>query len=364
MKALANSRLTTTALGLAFLGAALVLGILRGRTHERQVPPSSSAVQVAEVTPATGQRSIRYPGVTRAERRAVLSFPMAARLLERHVEVGAHVTTGQAVARLDDRGPRNAVQAARAALAEAIVRLDQAERNRARTERLVASKAATTEELENLTAAAEAIAAARDAASAQLAEAERALAETTLRVPFAGTVTAVFAQPGEMVGAGTPVLELSGDGAIELRVDLPESAVADLEEGRAVAVELPFADHRHIEGRIRSLARTALGPGRLFPVVVDLQPAPHLRAGMTAELLLERQSDGALTVPLQAVLDPGSSRPGVYLVREGHARHVPVEIGEIVGERISVRGALAAGELVVVAGHTRLADGDAVEVRR
>ena len=52
------------------------------------------------------------------------------------------------------------------------------------------------------------------------------------------------------------------------------------------------------------------------------------------------------------------------MVRDGRARHVPVEVGDIVGERIEVRGALAAGEPVVVAGHTRLADGDAVEARR
>lgn len=364
MTASRNTRITTVVLGLAFLGTAFALLAFHETPPSRQPASTSPEVRVDEVSAATTRMSIRYPGVTRARNRAVLSFPMAARLVGPRVEIGDHLQAGQAAARLDDRGPHHALQAARAALAEATVRLDQAQRNRARTERLVASKAATPEELENLSAGADAIQAARDAAAAQVAEAERAFSETTLRVPFAGTVTAVFVQPGEIVGAGTPVLEISGDGAVELRVEVPESGLADLQEGSSVAVELPFAGRGTLEGRIRSLARTATGPGRLFPVLVDLAPAPGLRAGLTAELVVERRQDEALTVPLKAVLDPGSSRPGVFVVREGRARHVPVSIGAIAGERIAVRGALATGERVIVAGHTRLSDGDPVEVRR
>ena len=51
-----------------------------------------------------------------------------------------------------------------------------------------------------------------------------------------------------------------------------------------------------------------------------------------------------------------------------HKHHQPVqvqppELGEVIQDRIVVRGSLQAGDQVVVSGQSRLADGDAVEVR-
>jgi len=182
-----------------------------------------------------------------------------------------------------------------------------------------------------------------------------------MEAPFSGTITAVMLEPGEHAQSGTPVLEISGDGAIELRVEVPESVVSSLRKGQPASVDLPFAG-TSTAGQITSVARAALGPGRLFPVIVALEPAPSLAAGISAELLLETATKQALTVPMRAVVNPGSSWPAVFVVRAGQARRVPVELGHLVGERVAVVGDLALGEQVVVAGHTQLADGDAVEV--
>jgi multidrug efflux pump subunit AcrA (membrane-fusion protein) len=65
---------------------------------------------------------------------------------------------------------------------------------------------------------------------------------------------------------------------------------------------------------------------------------------------------------MRSVLNPGSSRPAVFRVSDGRAERVFVEIGDVVGDRIVVDGALSAGDLIAVAGHTALAEGDAVEV--
>jgi len=353
----------TAIVGLTFLALAVALSAWPNRGKERQRTRGPVPVRTARVEARAAKREVRFSGVTRAARRALLAFPQAARLVSRPVEVGDHVARGAALATLDQRGFENAADGAAAALAQAAARLAQAERDLARVERLASLKAATAEELEHVQAASEAARAAHAAAEAQMAEANRAKGEATLHAPFAGTVTAVFLQPGEMAGAGAPVVELSGDGAVELRVEVPESVVGRLAERQPVEAELPFAEHVRVSGRIRSIARAAIGPGRLFPLVVTLEKAPQLRAGMTAELALEVATDSGLTVPLGAVLNPGSSRPAVFIVREGRARRVPVRVGDLSGERIVVSGKLAEGDVVIVAGHTRLADGDPVEVR-
>ena len=54
----------------------------------------------------------------------------------------------------------------------------------------------------------------------------------------------------------------------------------------------------------------------------------------------------------------------VFRVRDNVASRVEVEVDRVVGERVVVTsGDLSPGDLVVYAGMTRLADGDAVEVR-
>jgi membrane fusion protein (multidrug efflux system) len=69
-----------------------------------------------------------------------------------------------------------------------------------------------------------------------------------------------------------------------------------------------------------------------------------------------------LAVPVAAVVDPGGGRPAVFRVVDGRAERVEVRPGPVVGDRLVVQGKLGPGDVVVVSGHTTLADGDPVEV--
>ncbi len=350
-------------LGLAFLGAALLLWAWPEEQEASTAVHRIPVVGVEEARVASVSRVIRFSGVTRAEKRAVLSFAAPGRLASRSVEVGDRVRGGVAVARLDKGEFLNAVNSAEAAVGELTIRVEQGERDLRRVERLVSVKAATSEEQERVAAAAAALKAAHQAATARLNEARRRLGEAALRAPFSGTVTAVLLEPGEWAGPGRPVVEMSGEGGVELRVEVPESVVVRLRTGQAVTAALPFADNLQVDGRITSVARAASASGRLFPVVVDLERVEALAPGMTAELLVEIETEGALTIPLRAVLSSGSSRPGAFRVRDGRVSRISLRLGQIVGDRVVVQGDLGAGDRVVVDGHTILSDGDVVEVR-
>jgi multidrug efflux pump subunit AcrA (membrane-fusion protein) len=70
----------------------------------------------------------------------------------------------------------------------------------------------------------------------------------------------------------------------------------------------------------------------------------------------------ALTVPLGAIVDPGTGRTRVFRVVEGRAAVTPVSVGRLVGGDVEVTGELAAGDHVVVAGHQQLLDGETVSI--
>ena len=144
---------------------------------------------------------------------------------------------------------------------------------------------------------------------------------------------------------------------------MPESIQAGIVTGAPVRVELPRIG-RTVAGRVGSVADAAPGAGSLFPVVIEIDAEPGLVAGLSAEVFLPLESGAALTVPLGAVLDSGSSRPSVFRIADGVARRVAIEPGELIGERLIVRSTdLAEGDLVAVVGQTALVDGDRVEER-
>lgn len=358
------SKLSTILIGSTILAVAVVLAAWPADPGPAAPAPRAQRrpVQVAEVLQTSSSRTLRLPGVTRARERAALGFVVPARLAERPVELGDAVHSGQVLARLDEREFRLAERSAAAAVSELQVRLAQARRDRDRVERLAAARAATTEELEQAAAATDALQAAYEAAAAQRDESRRLLSETTLVAPFDGTVTAIHLEPGEWAGPGVPVVELAGSGGVEVRVDVPESARRAVAVGSTAVVVLPLAGSRAV-GRVGSLAAAAPISGGLFPAVVELQPSPGVVAGLAAQVVLELESGAALTVPLAAVLDSGSSRPAVFRIADGRAQRLEVVPGELVGDRVTVRAAgLAAGDRVAVTGHTALVDGDPVEV--
>lgn len=345
------------------LGAALLSTARETEETRTPRPAEPRRVVVAAVDGRAEDRAIRFPGTTRAARRASLPFVVGGRLASRPAQVGDRVRRGQVLAALDLRELDNAEAAAAASLAELETRAAQLARERSRVERLSAEKAATAEELERAVSDAEAVEAARAVAASRLAEAKRLRGEGLLTAPYEGTVVNVHAEPGEAVVAGAPVVELAGDGAVEIEIGVPESWIGRLRHGDGATVEFPFRSRTSDEARVTAIGRAA-GAGRLFPVIVTLEAASGAAPGMAAEVVLPFRADAELSVPLAAVLNPGGSRPVVFRVEGGIARRVPVEIVSLTGDRVVVAGTISPDDEIVVAGHLALVDGDRVEVAR
>lgn len=357
-------RIISMLVGGSLLATALAFGFWPGHPLSDASANPDNLVQVKPVALSVVARQVRMSGITRAARRAVLAFTVPARLSARPVEVGLHVVEGQLIALLDVRQFDNAVATASARKAELQAQLTQAQRDRERFAILNKEKVVPVGEFERVAASANRLQAALEAADAGLKEARRARTEAELRAPFDGTITAVRLEPGEWAVAGLPVVEISGDGIVELEVDVPETVIGHLTEGQGVEVVLPFADGKIVPGRIAALARAALSSGQLFPMVVSLEETAGVLPGMTAEAILSVPTPPRLLVPLAAVVNPGAGRPSVFVVAGDTAREVTVELGMFTGSDVSVNGDLAAGDRVVVAGHTTLADGKQVVVRQ
>ncbi len=324
----------------------------------------SAPVTVAAVEPAPAFREHRYYSVVRAADRSTLSFQQGGRVASRPVAIGDRVEAGDPIASLDTEQLGHALAAAEAMVLEAEVQLEQLGRDTQRMEQLASADAVPAQQLEQIRTQERAVRASLDAANVQEDEARRALREATLRAPFGGTVREVLVEPGEMVGPGTPVALLAGEGALEVEVEVSEAVVGHITRDAPVTVELPLAGVAGVEGRVVQVSRSAGGPGRLFPVVIQVAARPDVLPGMSATVTLALPAEEALSVPVAAVVAPTGSRTSVYAVRGQRAVRVDVEVLELLGEQVAVAGPLRTGDPVVTGGIAGLVDGQPVEVRR
>ena len=179
---------------LALLGAGAWIWL----TRERPVEVQTAAVTVRAA--GTQAAVLNASGYVTARRRATVSAKITGKVVEVNVEEGMAVKEGQILARLDDSTLRAALalaeaqaEAARRAVRENEVRLDEARINLDRLSKLSKIGVSTVAELDAARANYDSTAARIEALTQQTAVAERqvavqktALDDTIVRAPFPG----------------------------------------------------------------------------------------------------------------------------------------------------------------------------------
>ena len=281
-----------------------------------------------------------------ATQRATLSTRMAASVKKVHVVEGSRVVAGALLVSLADDDLQSGLKAAEAGLAAATA-------YHRRVEALQKQGASTPSEFEM--------------AQTQLAQAQAGLAGvkaniayTQIRAPFAGVVQAKRVSDGDFVGPGMPLVDLEGQGSLELQATVSESESKNLKSGQT----LPFESDGHT-----GIAQiTALAPGgdpishRSSLRARVLKGGRDLRTGSFARLRLPLSAEVTpeLSVPRSALVQRGELN-GVFLIKDGKAQLRWLFLGEAVGDRFAVKAGLAKGESVVDQPGD-LKDGQPVEV--
>ncbi len=123
-------------------------------------------------------------------------------------------------------------------------------------------------------------------AEAALAAAQAAVARTELRAPFAGTVTQVYVEAGDIVTPERPVAVLATLDRLQVRTrDVLENDVSFVSVGQTVTVKVDALPETAFAGRVARIEpQGVLYRGDVaFPVVVELDaPSPALLWGMKA----------------------------------------------------------------------------------
>lgn len=350
------------ALMLTSPASALDLPWLAAPASEKLAPPRPVVTEIVDGR-VNAQRAI--PGVIGARIEVVLGFQTLGRVIQRTADVGDVVRKGDVLAEIDPDDLRGNVVAAEAAVEASSVRLQTAAANAERTRELARRNVASTAQLEQDENALAAAAAAFSQAQSELIRARDAEGFAKMSAPFDGIISDVFVNTGAVVSAGQPVMQLSADDELEAVIDLPESALTDVDPGDGFQVwSSDIAAPEPITAAVRLIEPMADAATRTRRVHLTLAEKGRFRLGTL--ILARPASDGvqAITVPVSA-LHIKEEQPHVWLVTmlEGHRVVTLLQVtttGPVVSDRIVVAHGLSLGDEIVIRGVNSLTPGQPV----
>lgn len=199
------------------------------------------------------------------------------------------------------------------------------------------------------------------AAKIQKKQLEKQLRATVIKAPFSGVITKKLIDLGSVIGAGTPVVEITDIAKLKLTVNIPERDIQKFKMNQSIAVSSDQLSGQ-VNGKISNISVVA-DKSHNFKVQITVNNGNKvLRAGMYGSAVIKSDySVTNLSIPRKALV--GSLKdPQVYVVRNGKATLVSFDIGLSEGDLIEVRGGLNASDKVVVRGQINLKNNKNVKI--
>jgi RND family efflux transporter MFP subunit len=324
--------------------------------------PLAAAAAPTEVKfthPARGDvvRYVTVPGTLKANQQATLYAKVGGYLKSIPVDKGDAVTAGQAIAEIEVPELMADLARTRAETNVATLELNRLEAAAAKSPELITPLAL------------DAVRGRAEIARANQARAETLLAFAKVSAPFAGIVTARFADPGAFIPAATAastpasaaLVTISDFQTVRASVAMPELEASRVKVGQPVRVSLEGVTGNAFEAKVSRLAYVLDDATKTMLVEADLpNPGLAFRPGMYAMIKVgvEKHAD-VLTIPVDALVME-KTNAFAYVVADGKAKKTAIKIGFNDGARVEVAGGLEPAAAVILVGKLVLADAQPV----
>ena len=303
-------------------------------------------------------------GNLQAAQEATVRAQIGGTVLQTLVDEGTRVSTGEVLARIDDRTIRDQYLSARSAVTSAQSNAEVAQRNLERNERLATAGAIADRDLE--TSRTQNIAAQSQLADAKarLTIQEKQLNDAQIRAPFAGIVSKKSVSGGDLVQPGGEMFTVLDPTSMRLEASVPANQLAAIKIGSPVSFSVSGYPDRGFTGKITRINPIADPTTGQVRVVVSLPNAGNnLVGGLFAEGRVASERRNALVAPTSAV-DVTGIKPFVIRLKDGKVERVEVELGlrDEESERVEIKAGLTKGDTLLVGAARGISPGTPVRV--
>lgn len=355
------------AAGLLFSAAAVTGGCgssQNGAAHQQ-------AMKVTTFKPFRSDTPImrEYTGSVMALQEVPVRAKVSGTVTEKFISGGERVTAGQPLFRLDTRNYQSTLAAAQAQTAQAAANYENANRDLARYEKLIATGAISRQAYDSQKAATEAYRGVLEASQAQVEIASHNLNDTIVTAPFSGTLSMDDVNVGTFAAAGTtPLVTISNSDPIYVQFDMSENEYLSLNKdgnatgrlGDALKIRLSDGSIYGHTGKIVQVNPTLTG-GQLSLKASFPNPDNVLVPGMYAALVSDNEiAKNSILVPTKALIQL-LAKDMLDVVVDGKVAQKAVKLGGTYGIYTIITSGIDENDVIIVEGQNKVQVGQPVD---
>jgi Cu(I)/Ag(I) efflux system membrane fusion protein len=171
----------------------------------------------------------------------------------------------------------------------------------------------------------------------------------TLRSPISGVVTVKNVMEGARITPADILFEITDLSRVWVQVDVYEAELGRAKVGMPAEMTTQASPGKTFKGRIAFVDPVMDPKTRTAKARVEFpNPAGELKPDMFGDVVLKGQGRKGIIVPLDAVLDAGTSKVAFVSLGDGKFEPREVTTGTTVGEKVEILSGLKIGEQVVV----------------
>lgn len=311
-------------------------------------------VSVQSIEKADSNHAIESSGLFTTDDETVLSFKTGGTIEQLHVKEGDRIKKGQLLAQI------NPIELL-AGYEQAKLSNEKARRDYERVSSLYRDSVATLEQMQNAETA-------YHVSQQQLKSAQYNRDQTRIIASNDGFVLSRFANVGQVVGPGSPIMQVNsaGNNGWLLKVGLSDRQWAQVNVGDSAEVyaevlkkAMPATIHRKSE---------AIDPNSgTFTVTLKLNATGTMpiASGMFGKASIYTNSDHqSWSIPYSAVLDASDNKAFVFITNDNKvARRIPIVVGELQSNQVIVIEGLEDVRSLIVSGSAYLTDGSPIRIK-
>ena len=324
------------------------------------------AVKIQEINSMQDENfNIDFPAQISPTQKTILAFKYAGKIKSINFESGDFVKKGQVIATMDDKDYKVNLEAFSKKYEAAKAVAQNAETQFSRAEKLYKGEALSKKDYDNALMQKNVAISTFKEASAGLENARNTLNDTKIIAPYDGYIDKKIVEVGTVVPEGGPVISFISNEITDISVNASSKDIEYIKN----ANEIIFKDNsseKIYPLKVKSMAQNPDTINLTYPVIFtfsNLSEGEKFLSGQTGTVTVSVKNNGnqEILIPLNAVFEDNGSN--VYLFKNGIAVKTPIKIGELrETDKISVVKGLKSGDKVIVAGVSKLADGEKVRL--
>ena len=323
------------------------------------------ASEVYQVASRDLASTIEFTGTLHPTQRADISAQVSGIANDVYVQPGDSLEAGEVLVQIDPTDLELQLRQQQATLASTQVQLSAARQTLDRTQALADKDLTPQSTLDAAIAEVDRLDATLASLQSQVDQVQTNIERTTIRAPFAGTVSARVVEPGQVVSQGAVLVSMVDLSRMTVDAMVPLSKSAAISVGQIASLDVQGFDSGGLQAEVERVNPVAVDGTRSVIVHLGLDnPRAELRGGMfvTGSIVTEASCD-TVALPTGAVLGADDERY-VLALEEGQTARRDVEIAKTWEhlDLVEIASGLGVGDVVVVMPLSGLEAGQSVMV--